>query len=168
MKPDRAIAFVLGISLTVVLLLGLWLLHGAAGDNAAPAPAPTAPPTAEPPPPPTVTPGVIAAPPPAAHGYRLAGTVVGDMTYAIIEDPSGVNRLYRPGQTVPGLGQITAIDADRITLAGSDGTFALQIAPAPTTTPTGLRPDLSGAPSASPVTPARRPTRDRSTSESSP
>ena len=168
MNPDRAIAFVLGLSLVVVLLLGAWLLHSGARGTAEPAPAPTAPPALTPSALPTATPGVIAAPPPAAHGYRLAGTVVGDMTYAIIEDPKGVNQLYRPGQAVPGLGQITAIDADSITLAGSDGTFALQIAPAPTNTPTALRADLTATHPAALVTPAQRLTRDRSTSESSP
>lgn len=168
MKPDRAIAFILGISLAVVLLLGLWLLHSGARDTAAPDTAPTAPPTPAPSMPPTATPGIIAAAPAAAHGYRLAGTVVGDMTYAIIEDPRGVNHLYRPGQTVPGLGQITAIDADQITLAGNDGTFALQIAPAPSNTPTTLRAEPTGMHPAPPVTPAQRPTRDRSVSESSP
>lgn len=166
MNPDRAVAFALATSLAVVLLLGLWLLHRAPHDAAAPTPLPTAATTAEPPPP-TATAG-IAAPPAAAHGYRLAGTVVGDLTYAIIEDPHGANRLYRPGQTVPGLGQITAIDADRVTLVGSDSTFALQLASAPTSTPTAPRIDLSGTRPALPVTPVQRPTRDQSTSESSP
>jgi hypothetical protein len=167
MNPDRAIAFALATSLAVVLLIGVWLLHRAPHDAEAPSPAPTVPTTGAPALPPTATPGV-AAPPAAAHGYRLAGTVVGDMTYAIIENPSGVNQLYRPGQTVPGLGQITAIDADRVTLTGSDSTFALQLAPAPTTTPTVPRIDLSGTRPALLVTPGQRPTHDRSTSESSP
>jgi Type II secretion system protein C len=165
MNPDRAIALALATSLAVVLLLGLWLLHRAPHDAEVPTPVPTAATPAEPLP--TATPG-LAAPPAAAHGYRLAGTVVGDMTYAIIEDPHGVNQLYRPGQTVPGLGQITAIDADRVMLAGSDSTFALQLAPAPTGTPTVPRIDLSGTHPALLVTPVQRPTRDRSMSESSP
>ena len=41
-----------------------------------------------------------------------------------------------PGTDIPGLGEVTAIEEDRITLAGSDGTLVLQLAPAPTTTPT--------------------------------
>ena len=165
MNPDRVIPFVLATSLAAVLLLGLWLLHGAS-PAAVPTPAPTPMPTG-PPVSPTATPG-LALPPAAAHGYRLAGTVVGDMTYAIIEDPHGVNQLYRPGQTVPGLGEISTIDADRVVVSGSDGTFALQLAPAPTGTPTAPRVDLSATRPASVLTPAPRRTRDRSTSESSP
>ncbi len=166
MNPDRAIAIILALSLVVVLLLGAWLLRRAHRE---PEPAPATPTmTAQPSVAPTATPGVAAAPA-SAHGYRLAGTVVGDLSYAIIEDPSGVNQLYRPGQAVPGLGEIVEIEADRITLAGSGGTFVLQLAPAPTTTPTTLpRKEPSAAQPSSAATPGRRPPRDRSGFESSP
>jgi hypothetical protein len=165
MNPDRAIGFVLTVSLAAVLLLGVWLLRGAHRDNAIPAPIATAPP--QPTLAPTATPPVLA-PPPAANGYRLAGTVVGDLAYAIIEDPRGANQLYRVGQVVPGLGELTAIEADRITLSGSGGSFVLQLAPAAPSTPTPLPTILRRAESASAPTPARRLPADQSTSESSP
>jgi hypothetical protein len=164
MNPDRAIAFVLAISVLAVLLLGVWLLRGAHSDTETATPTVVAESAT---PAPTVTPPVATAPP-AASGYRLAGTVVGDLTYAIIEDPHGANQLYRVGQTAPGLGEITAIEADRITVTGSEGSFVLQLAPAPPSTPTPLRTALPRAESASVPTLARPPQPDRSKSEPSP
>jgi hypothetical protein len=165
MNPDRAAALALSVSLAAILALGLWLLRAPPKEKqtAAAAATPTAPRLV----PATATAAVIG-PPAAARGYRLAGTVVGDMTYAIIEDPRGANQLYRPGQTVPGLGQITAIGSDSITLAGNDGSYELQLAPAPTLTPTVQRPDVSGGRLPPMITPVPRPRRDRSESESSP
>lgn len=165
MNPDRAIAIILAVSLGVVLLLGIWLLRRAHSDGEAAPSTPTAT-AADTPAPPTLTPAVALQS--AALGYRLAGTVVGDLSYAIIEDPRGVNQLYRLGQAVPGLGQVTAIEADRITLAGSDGSFALNLAPAPTTTPTPARAQPARPESSPAATPARRPRRGLSASESSP
>jgi hypothetical protein len=94
--------------------------------------------------------------------------VVAAPPHAIIEAPNGANQLYRLGQSVPGLGEVTAIEADRITLAGSEGTFALQLAPAPTATPLPPRTEPSGSPASSVATPAQRSPRDQSRSESSP
>ena len=164
MNPDRAIALVLAVSVIAVLLLGVWLLRSAHRDTEMPPPT-----VVELPPTPaaTVTPPAATAPP-AASGYRLAGTVVGDLAYAIIVDPHGANQLYRIGQTVPGLGALTAIEADRVTMSGSEGSFVLQLAPAPPSTPTPVRPALPRAESASAPTPARPPQPDRSRSESSP
>lgn len=166
MSPNRAIAVALALSLGIVLLLGVWLLRRAHPDreprDAPPATFTPAPPS--PVPTPTRAAGAL---PAAARGYRLAGTVVGDLAYAIIETPDGANQLYRPGQRVPGLGEVSGIEPDRITLAGSDGPFTLQLAPAPTTAPTP-RAFASASPSASAVTPARRRPRDPSGSESSP
>ena len=165
MNADRAIALILALSVAVVLLLGIWLLRRAHAP--APVPEPTMAATSPPSPIATATPtsgGV----PAAARGYRLAGTVVGDLAYAIIEDPHGGNQLYHPGQTIPGLGQLTGIEADRITLAGSDGSFALQLAPAPTLTATPPRSEPAGSASASVATPASPPRRVPSRFESSP
>jgi hypothetical protein len=165
MNPDRAIAMILGLSLAVVLALGIWLLRR---DNrvssAPPSPVivtPTAPPTVGP----SITPAAAAI---AARGYRLAGTVVGDLSYAIIEGPNGVNQLYRPGQTIPDIGEVIAIEADRIRLAGSDGDIVLQLAPGPTTTPAPRSTETVAAETELDTTPARRPRRGRSASESSP
>jgi Type II secretion system protein C len=166
MNPDRAIAVILGLSLAVVLALGVWLLQRAHRPSEPPPPGtPTATPSPLPPAAPSATPGAAAL---LAQRYRLAGTVVGDLSYAIIEDPNGVNQLYRPGQIIPGLGEVSAIEADRITLVDGGTTLILQLAPAPTTTSTLRRaePDESSTPSV--VTPAPRRRRDQSRSESSP
>jgi len=166
MNPDRAIAAILTLSVLVVLLLGIWLLRRAHTDSEPPAATPTvtaavAPPTAVPT---AATSPTVA----AAEGYRLAGTVVGDLSYAIIEDPHGGNQLYRPGQTIPGLGEVITIEADRITLAGSDGTIALQLAPGATPTPEALATVTAATEYDADTTPVRRRRRDRSESESSP
>ena len=164
MNPDRAIALILAVSLAGVLLLGVYLLTsvGRVGEPAAMAPqsAAAAP---SPAPSPTVTAGL----PAEALGFRLAGTVVGDLSYAIIVDPQGNNQLYRPGQIVPGLGEVRTVEADRITLAGNGGPFVLRLAPGPTETPTAPRAQPAGTRSPSALTPERSP-RARSASESSP
>jgi hypothetical protein len=165
MNPDRAIAMILGLSLAVVLALGLWLLRRT--EPASPPPpspaigTPTVPPTVGP----TRTPAAAAI---AARGYRLAGTVVGDLSYAIIEGPNGVNQLYRPGQIIPDIGEVIAIEADRIRLAGSDGDIVLQLAPGPTTTPAPRATETAASEPEPDTTPVRRPRRGRSESESLP
>jgi hypothetical protein len=157
MNPDRAIGLILALSVAAVLALGTWLLWR--GHHASP-----------PPPPPTETPSttptatVTATPtgalPKAAAGYRLAGTVVGDVSYAVIEAPAGGgSQLLRTGQILKGVGQLTSIEADRITLVGDNGPFVLRVAAAPTAT---------AAPAATATTVAPLPTRVPSESESSP
>jgi len=158
MNPERAIGIILALSLAVVLGLGTWLLWR--GRHGPPPPAaPTASPSA------TATGTASATPtgaiPVAARGYRLAGTVVGDVTYAIVEKPEGGNELLRPGQVLRGVGQVVAIDEERITIEGNDGRFELPLASAPTVTPTREAP---GAASPSPALP----TPGRSESGSSP
>lgn len=160
MNNDRAIAAILGVSIAVVLLLGIWLLRRSHREVEPPA-TPTAATVASP------TPQVTAKPtggvPDAARGYRLAGTVVGDLSYAIVVDPQGHNQLYRPGQSIPNLGVVTSIEADRIGVDGGDGTFALQLAPGPTDTVTPPR-----SATAIVATPEPPPRRARSRFESSP
>jgi hypothetical protein len=161
-NADRAIAAILTTSLLVVLALGLWLVWDAHRAVEPPAP-PTAPPA------PTAMPTTpaedIRVPPPTtAAGHRLAGTVVGGLRFAIVEDPSGSSVLYRPGEVIPGLGELVDIAEDRITLAGSDGRFELRLASAPTATaaPTTV------APATPRPTRDRQRLRDRSARESSP
>jgi len=163
MNPDRAIGAILAISLGAVLLLGIYLLtrNRDSGATAAPTPVAT---VAMPSPAASAT--ATVGPPAAARGYRLAGTVVGDLAYAIIVDPQGNNQLYRPGQTVPELGVVRSVEADQVTLDGSNGAFTLRLAPGPTDTPTVPRTQPpTRLPAA--VTPARS-LRARSESESSP
>lgn len=135
MNPDRAIGVILSLSVGAVLLLGSWLLWRA---HHAPPPAPPA--TATPSSPPTAeaTATATGALPRAAAGYRLAGTVVGDVAYAVIVSPAGHSELVQPGQVVPDLGRLIAVDQDRVTFAGADGPFALRVAAAPTVTPTAV------------------------------
>jgi hypothetical protein len=159
MNTDRAIALVFAVSFAAVLLLGMYLLRGSAPNGSA-ALTPTARPST---PTAAASPTATAGAPQAARGYRLAGTVVGDLAYAIIEDPAGANQLYRPGQVVPNLGRVVAVEADHIVLDGADGTYALQLAPAPTTSPTA--PPRTVAPRS--LTPERTP-RAPSESESLP
>lgn len=164
MNPDRAIAAILTISVAGVLLLGVYLLTSARriaeSTSATPAAVAEAP---SPVPSPTGT----MAPAPAVVGYRLAGTVVGDLAYAIIESPDGTNQLYRPGQMVPGLGEVQSVEADRIVVAGGEGLLTLSLAAAPTGTATRARPRPTDVPPLQAATPARSP-RARSATESSP
>ena len=141
MTADRAIGLILSCSVGVVLALGTWMLWRAHHAPPPPPPAtatPSASPTAVPSPTPT---GAL---PRAARGYRLAGTVIGDVTYAVIESPGGRSELFRVGQIIKPLGQITAIEADRVVIAGQSGAFALRVAAAPTATaaPTSAVPTL--------------------------
>ena len=155
--------FIVGLliaCLALVFLLGWWIrrLHETAAppsEFASTAAPPAATITA------TSAPGT-----PAAVRHRLAGTVIGDASYAVIEHPDGTNELYRPGQEVPGLGRLVRVEADRATFAGQQGSFDLKLAPAPILTPV----PPSGPPSATPpaFTPTRQPPRAQSGRESSP
>ncbi|HSQ00326.1 MAG TPA: hypothetical protein VL049_24160 [Candidatus Dormibacteraeota bacterium] len=156
MNTDRAIGIILSLSVGAVLGLGTWLLWHA---HHAPPPEPQATvtpsitPTAE------ATATVTGAIPRAAVGYRLAGTVVGDVSYAVIVAPGGHSELVRTGQILKGLGQLTSIEQDRVTIVGDDGTFDLRVASAPTVTATAV---------VTPPTAVPPPTRVPSVSESSP
>lgn len=155
MSSDRAIGLVLAVSVGVVLLLGAGLLWRA---HHAPPPAPPATPTPAATASGTATATATAAVPAAARGYRLAGTVVGDVAYAVLERPDGQSDLVRPGQVVRGLGQLIAVEEDRVRIEGETGAFALFVAAAPTVTP---------APTVSPTS-APPPPAGPSTSGSSP
>lgn len=119
-------------ALALILLL-FWTLMRDTGVEPPP-PTPPVRGATTPPEEPTTPPRSPAATKP---GYRLAGTVVGDVRYAVIEQPDGTNDLYRPGESVPGLGRLVDLGADRATFEGSDGRIELQLAPAstPTVTP---------------------------------
>ncbi len=74
-------------------------------------------------------------PSPSPVGYRLAGTVVGDVRYAVIEDSHGENELYRPGQVVPDLGSLVEVEP-HVAIFESDGRrFELHLTSAATPTP---------------------------------
>lgn len=157
MNPDRAIGLILACCVGAVVVLGTWLLWHARHAPPPPPPA-TATPTLTDTATPTATP--TGAVPRAAAGYRLAGTVVGDVAYAVIESPAGRSELIRTGQILKGVGQVTAIEEDRVVIAGADGDFALRVAAAPTTTATPVFTPITAAPTPPP--------RARSGSESSP
>lgn len=162
MNTDRAIAAILTTSLLVVLALGIWLLWSARQSPAPPPPLAAAAPTSTPTAP--TAPGVIT-PPAEAMRHRLAGTVVGGVSFAIIEDANGANALYRPGQTVPGLGELVEIAEDRVMLVGNEGRFEMRIASAPTVTTT---PSRIAVATPEPPTRVRRRSLDPSEYESSP
>ncbi len=95
--------------------------------------------------PPAVEPSAVSATPtkaaalPAAAaspspGYRLAGTVVGDVQYAIIEAPDGSNRLYHVDDDIPGLGTLLEIHGLSAKFRGTDGEFELPLLAAPSPT----------------------------------
>jgi hypothetical protein len=128
-NPDRAIGAILAACVAAVLALGSGLLWRV---RQAPPPAPTELATATP----TASPHATATAdlPEAARRYRLAGTVAGAVSYAILEGPGGTNELLRPGQVVRGLGQVIAIGENSITMEDESGRFELRIAPAPTVT----------------------------------
>ena len=156
MNPDRAIGLILTLSVAAVLALGTSSTARPISQDTPPPPteAPSTTPTA------TVTATPTGALPKAAAGYRLAGTVVGAMSYAVIEAPAGGgSQLLRTGQILKGVGQLTSIEADRITIVGDNGPFVLRVAAAPTAT---------AAPAATPTTVAPLPTRVPSEYESSP
>lgn len=135
MNTDRAIGVILSLCVGAVLALGTWLLWRA-HHGPPPAPAATATPSVTPTPEATATP--TGALPRSAIGYRLAGTVIGNVTYAVIVAPNGHSELVRTGQILKGLGQLTSVEADRVTIVGDDGAFALQVAAAPTETATAV------------------------------
>ncbi|MGE3497600.1 MAG: hypothetical protein AB7N53_06860 [Candidatus Binatia bacterium] len=154
MTTERAIGAILAACIAMVLGLGAALLWRA---RSAPPPVPTPEPTATA----TITATPEPLPPASALRFRLAGTVVGDVTYAIIENIDGGNELVRPGQVVPGLGQILAVGERHITVEADGQQFELRLAAAPTPT------QAPASPLAGPVTPALPP-RDRLESESLP
>ena len=67
--------------------------------------------------------------------YRLAGTVVGDVRYAVIETPDGRNDLYRLNATVPGLGKLEEIHGNHAVFVSPRGRIELPVSAAPTATP---------------------------------
>ncbi len=125
--------------LALVAISGFWLwgrLMLSVGPTAPPAAATVAPAT-----PATVaTPAGSPTPPPVAAGYRLAGVAVGEPdSFAVIEAPDGSTGLYRVNDDVPGLGELTRIEAERVVIAGTGASVELQLAPAATATPTVAR-----------------------------
>lgn len=129
-------------ALALILLLFWILMRDTGVQPTSPAPTPTleatGPPEQSTPPP--------QSPAATKSGYRLAGTVVGDALYAVIERPDGTNDLYRPGENVPGLGRLVDVGADRATFEGSEGRIELHLVPAstPTVTPSPVEQPTPG------------------------
>ncbi len=124
----------LSVALLAILLasLAFWLVRR--GDDAMPpagAPA-TATSTAVPP--------TKALQTPTPNLFRLAGTVVGDVRYAIIEAPDGTNELYHLDETVPDLGKLVEIHARSAVFVSPGGRFVLPLVAAPSATPAASTP----------------------------
>jgi hypothetical protein len=149
MNMQRFIVSLLALCLLLVFALGVYLRKS--GEPPAPPPASTAPPTVQP---------TEAAPPDdTAHvEHRLAGTVVGDEQYVVIEHPDGRNELYRLGQTVPGLGRVGQIGSDSATFEEDGRRITLRLLPAPTPTavpPTSAPSEVDATPKPKRVEPPR-------------
>jgi hypothetical protein len=156
MKVERAVVWILVACLVCIFLLGLWMMHGPVPvkDDGPPLATPEESPTKD-----LATPTPVAVRT-AAIRHRLAGTVVGDVRYAVIEAPDGESDLYRPGQTVPGLGRLLRVDPTSAILEGEHGRIEIRLAPAPTAppSPSPPRPVLaSPSPATTPQAPARTP-----------
>jgi hypothetical protein len=125
---QRFIVALLATCLLLVLALGWWLRRTPAPPHPS-VPAATS----------TPTPAIESTPSPVSRitaaeqtRYRLAGTVVGDAEYVVIEHPDGRSDLYRPGQVVEGLGRLVAIGADSAAFEGDGGRVELHLLPAAT------------------------------------
>jgi hypothetical protein len=147
MQPTRIALLVTALLVAFAVLSGVWLWERLSSTEAPP------------PHPPANTPAVAVAPkasPSAAPlrpppGYRLAGVAVGDPdSFAVIEAPNGATALYRLDADVPGLGRLTRIDAERVTVHSEQGELEMWLAPAATATAT-----LARSPSARTPTPKR-------------
>jgi hypothetical protein len=121
----RFIVALLASCLLVVLALGWWL-------HRKPAPPHRSPPAGTP----TPTTAIEATPSPTSRisaaertRYRLAGTVVGDAEYVVVEHPDGRSDLYRPGEVIEGLGKVVAIGADSAAFEGDGGRVELHLLP---------------------------------------
>jgi hypothetical protein len=75
--------------------------------------------------------------------YRLAGTVVGDLRFAIVEAPDGTNDLYSIDEDVPGLGRLVAVSSNSATFEGRQGRFEMKLLAAPTPTPAAVAPEVA-------------------------
>lgn len=67
--------------------------------------------------------------------YRLAGTVVGDRLFAVIEAPDGSNELYAIGADVPQLGKLVVVAASYVTFEGEQGRYDMPLQAGATPTP---------------------------------
>jgi hypothetical protein len=162
MDPQRFIALLLAACLVSILALGWYLRRSAPSGSedqtastseaslATSSPTPTA-----------------SAQPTAPLGHRLAGTVVGDEQYVIIEDPDGANELYRPGESVPGLGKLVEIGPDRAAFDSDAGRILLRLLPGSTPTSSPRATPTSALADTSEPTPAPPPP-DRSAPAPSP
>jgi len=116
----------------VLLVLAIAVTWFLARRSVAPvpqAPAPTVP--AAPTPVPADTPTAAG---PADPAYRLAGTVVGDRRYAIIEAPDGRNDLYGIDAEVPDIGRLIAVGPNWATFESDGERFDMRVLPGPTPT----------------------------------
>ncbi len=125
-------------ALGLLVAVGAWLLTREAAK--------TTPPPASPSPSgaPAQTPA-----PSVPSGFRLAGTAVGAQgAYAVFEDPTGATNLYRPGDSVPGLGTLLRIEEKKVVVSVGNSEVEFRIRPAPSPSPT---PQLTPSPALTPA-----------------
>lgn len=157
-SAERTLTGLLLLALAGITVAGLWFGFPVPKPETPP-PTPTAKPAASP----TPTPTPVRPPP----GYRLAGVAQSGTTFlAVIENPKGRQSLHRVDDEVAGLGRVSAIGDDSVTIAVEGGDFVLRVGPAATPTranarplnstprPRGPAPAGESSPSASPDRPA--------------
>lgn len=151
------------VVLTLLVLSAIaWRLHGPDTETPPPAivatSAPSTPRKGEIPPTPTA--------PSVAH--RLAGVALGNVRYAVVEQPDGSTALYRAGDDVPGLGQIVEVTENSATFDGPDGRVRLSVKPPPSPTPAPVPPTEAAESKTAPVAFTGSPAPDRSATVSPP
>ena len=149
MRSQHPAFWILTLCLVSILFLGFWILQPGSGtrrsgpDVPADDPMKLPKPRAAPPPPEPPPTARQLAPASVTSGHRLAGTVVGDAQYAVVEDPNGGSDLYHLGDMVSDLGELTRIEPERVLFKGANGLLELRLAPAPTETPAPVTPRRS-------------------------
>jgi hypothetical protein len=154
---------VAGIILTLVVLAAIaWRLHGPASETPPVAVIATAPPRAPRPNAATASPTEV------TIAHRLAGVALGNVRYAVVEQPDGATALYRDGDDVPGLGKIVEVTENSATFEGSSGRVRLSVKPPPSPSPAPASPTRGPQEALTPEASKRSPSPDRSVTGSPP
>ncbi len=140
MVGNSMVRFLPAIAVLALAIVATWTLARRTAPTSPPAPAATR------------TPGMVTNPtaavaasstasPTEGATHRLAGTVVGDVLYAIVEAPDGSNELYGIDEFVPDVGKLVAVGTKSATFEGRNGRFEMKLVAAPPPTPRPEAPD---------------------------